>query len=408
VVRVPASPVEVPQEQRIRRGFVIVIAVCCGVTVANIYLALPALTLIDQSFRVGPGSSVIVATSAQIGYAAGLLFLVALGDMVRRTRLTCALLIGTVLALVGAAVAPDIGVLAVASALAGAFTVVPQVLIPFTVQVVAPQRQGRAVAAVQAGLLTGIILSRVLGGQFGQTFGWRSVYLGAAVLTALVGAVTVWFLPRERKPAAQSYPQLMASLFTLLREERALRWACLLQVFTFGAYSVAWATLVFLLTGPPFHLSVATAGLFGLFGLVSMVTAPVVGRLTDRLGATRVRLACMSVTLLAGVAFLFAQAGIGVAIIGIMLINIGAQGTQIANQTHVFGIRPGARSRVNTLFMVSSFGGSAAAAQLGSVLFSGFGWRAVSLASILAIATGFVIATRRQLEPAGPDQRSVR
>ncbi|MFI9504538.1 MFS transporter [Nocardia sp. NPDC052566] len=380
-----------PSRATQRRGVVVAVAVCCGVTVANIYLALPLLTLIAESFGLTPGAAGAVATSGQIGYAAGLFFLVPLGDMVRRRRLVSALLLGTVLALVIGATATGLAHLAAAAALIGLLTVVPQVLIPFIAQVVPPDRQGRALSAVQAGMMSGIVLSRVIGGNLGQQFGWRDVYLVAAVLTALAGAVTVWILPDEPVRERQSYPALMASLFALLAKESRLRWACALQVLTFGAFSLIWTSLVFLLTSSPFEYSVATAGLFGLFGLISAAGAPIAGRLIDTRGPGTILPIYLGVLLLAALAFCFAQSQVALIIAGIILLNLGAQGVQVANQTTVFTLFPQARSRVNTVFMVSSFAGGAIAAQLGASLYGANGWRAVSLAALVIAAVSLVV-----------------
>lgn len=401
--RSPASP-----RVTTRPGVVIAVAVCCGVTVANIYLALPLLTLIAESFGLTPGAAGAVATSGQIGYAAGLFFLVPLGDMIRRRRLVSVLVIGTVLALLLGSVATGLFHLAAAAALIGLLTVVPQVLIPFIAQVVPPDRQGRALSAVQAGMLAGIVLSRVIGGTLGQQFGWRAVYLVAATLTALVGVLTVWILPDEPVRERQSYPKLLGSLFSLLATEPRLRWACLLQVLTFGAYSLVWTALVFLLTGPPYEYSVATAGLFGLFGLASAFAAPIAGRLIDARGPGRVMPLYLVVLLLTALTFCFARTHVGFVIAGIILLNLAAQGVQVANQTAVFRLFPAARSRVNTVFMVSSFAGGAAAAQLGTSLYGVDGWRAVSLAALLITAVALLawlasVLTDRNKAPSDPN-----
>lgn len=54
----------------------------CGLTVANLYYSQPLLDLIAGSFHVSQGAATVVVTLTQIGYAAGLLFLLPLGDLV--------------------------------------------------------------------------------------------------------------------------------------------------------------------------------------------------------------------------------------------------------------------------------------------------------------------------------------
>ena len=77
------------------RSLTIVLAVACGLTVANLYYAQPLLDLISSSFRVSQGTATVVVTLTQIGYAAGLLFLLPLGDLVENRRLVTRTLLDT-------------------------------------------------------------------------------------------------------------------------------------------------------------------------------------------------------------------------------------------------------------------------------------------------------------------------
>ncbi|AHH16656.1 major facilitator superfamily transporter [Nocardia nova SH22a] len=147
-----------------------VMAVCSGVTVANVYLAQPLLTLFARDLRVAPSAAGLVVTCAQFGYAAGILFLVPLGDVRRRRPLLTVMLAATVLALLLAALAPSLSMVAAAAALVGGFTVIPQVLVPLAAELAPPQRRASVVAGVQIGLMTGIIGSRVIGGAVGELF----------------------------------------------------------------------------------------------------------------------------------------------------------------------------------------------------------------------------------------------
>ncbi|WP_153182676.1 MFS transporter, partial [Streptomyces sp. E2N166] len=73
------------------RLFLPLIAVCTAVTAANIYLAAPLLPLIAHDFGSTPSAVAWLASVAQFGYAAGLLFFAPLGDSVNRRRLVAVL-----------------------------------------------------------------------------------------------------------------------------------------------------------------------------------------------------------------------------------------------------------------------------------------------------------------------------
>lgn len=68
---------------------VLLLAVASGAAVANLYYAQPLLHTIAASLKTSPSSAALLVTASQIGYAAGLVFLVPLGDLV--DRLGCGL-----------------------------------------------------------------------------------------------------------------------------------------------------------------------------------------------------------------------------------------------------------------------------------------------------------------------------
>lgn len=61
-----------------------------------------------------------------------------------------------------------------------------------------------------------------------------------------------------------------------------LRKACLSQGMVFGAFSVFWTTLIFLLTTHPYHYGSSTVGLIGLVGIVGAFATPIIGRIIDK------------------------------------------------------------------------------------------------------------------------------
>src|ERR1700712_1999944 len=65
----------------------LILAVACGFSVPNVYYAQPLLETMAATFRIPPASIGIVVTMTQLGYAAGLIFIVPLGDLVDRRKL---------------------------------------------------------------------------------------------------------------------------------------------------------------------------------------------------------------------------------------------------------------------------------------------------------------------------------
>src|SRR5580698_3480884 len=120
-----------PATGQLSPGLVRLMAVTCAVTVANLYYAQPLLHSIGTSLHVSQGSASLLVTAGQLGYAAGLLFIVPAGDIVRRRPLLTALLAICAVTLVGCAIAPNLAALGSAALLAGVTSVVVQMLVPY-------------------------------------------------------------------------------------------------------------------------------------------------------------------------------------------------------------------------------------------------------------------------------------
>ncbi|MFC3995595.1 MFS transporter [Nocardiopsis sediminis] len=171
------------------RAVVALMAFATGAVIANLYYAQPLVDRLADVFESGSGAVGLVITVTQIGYAIGLATLVPLGDLVERRRLLAALLGAATLGMAGMAAAPSLAVLGAAAAIVGLTSVAVQVIVPFAHVLAAEGRQGQVVSTVMSGLLLGILLSRTVAGVVAELFGWRSVFLLGALLTAAIGVV---------------------------------------------------------------------------------------------------------------------------------------------------------------------------------------------------------------------------
>ena len=264
------------------RPLIVLLATACGAAVANNYYAQPLLHTIGTSFGVPGSTAGLLVTAGQLGYAAGLAFLVPLGDVLERRRLITRMLVITSAALAAAAAAPSIAVLASALVIVGVTTVVAQIIVPMTASLAAGDQRGRAVGTVMSGLMIGVLMARVVSGVVAATLGWRTVYVIAAVAMLVLAAVLRRMLPTVEPSGSISYRALLKSVLALVREEPVLRQRMALGAMAMGSFSILWTAVAFLLSGPPYRYGNAVIGLFGLAGLAGAVAAPQVGRLADR------------------------------------------------------------------------------------------------------------------------------
>src|SRR5919112_893527 len=161
-------------------------AVTCGLVVANIYYNQPLLADIGRTFHLSDSSASLVATATQIGYTLGMLFVVPLGDKLERKRMLLIMLLGAAACMGLAAWAPSFAVLAGASVLIGILSSVPQLLVPMAAHLAPEESRGRIVGRVMSGLLIGILLSRTISGYVGLHLGWRAMFeIGAGLMVLL-------------------------------------------------------------------------------------------------------------------------------------------------------------------------------------------------------------------------------
>jgi len=384
---------------------VLLLAGTAASTVANIYYAQPLLPEMARSLGVSAGTVGWVPVLTQVGYALGLFLFIPLGDAVERRRLILALVLASAVALAGAAAAPGAGWLAAASLAVGVFAVVPHVAVPLAAHLSAPGERGRVIGFVMSGVLAGILLARAVAGLVGGALGWRAVYALAAAGMGMLSLALARLLPSAPPERAVRYPELLASLWTLVRHEPELRQASLIGAMGFGAFSVFWTTLAFFLETPPYHWGAEGAGLFGLVGLAGALAAPVVGRVADRRGP---RFTTGSALALALASFaLFALVGTNLVglVLGVVLLDVGVQSAHVSNLARIHALDPGARSRRNTVYMVSYFAGGALGTWLGVRAWVRLGWPGVCAAGaafVLAALLFWATAAPPRTPAAGP------
>jgi predicted MFS family arabinose efflux permease len=368
------------------RATLLLLAATGGLAAANIYYNQP---LLDDLRRAFPNSAHwvgAVPTATQLGYAAGMFFFAPLGDRLDRRTLILSQLAAVSIALAIAAAAPSLAVLVAASLAVGVLATIAQQAVTFAAELAPPSERGQAVGTVVTGLLLGILLARTAAGSIAHYFGWRAVFAAAVAAMLVLGAVLLRCLPRSTPTSTLPYVRLIGSMWHLVRDEPALRQATLTGAMMFAAFSAFWSTLVLLLSAPPFHLGAQAAGLFGIVGAAGAVAAPLVGKSADRRGPRTMITLSIALVAASFVIFALSRSSIVGLVIGVIVMDVGVQAAQISNQTRIYAIRPDARSRVNTVYMVCYFIGGALGSACGAAAWRHFGWLGVCAVGLAAAA----------------------
>ena len=360
-------------------GSTLILAIITGLSVANLYYVQSLLPLIASQLDLHAGEVFLIPTAIQIGLALALLLLLPIGDSRERRRMLILSALGMGVACAAIGLLPSFSLLLLAFFLLGLTALVPYLLPAYVSALVPDAFRGRTLGLILSGQFTGMLLSRSVSGLVGQYLGWRTIFLSSAVV--MVG-VACWIrsqLPREQNVKPIAYLALQASQLGLLRRYSGLRQACLSQGLQFGTFMALWCGLALHLAEPPWRLNSAWIGAFGLVGIVSIVAAPHIGRLVDQFGASRLVVAATLVSLL-GVTLLLCFPHSLLAIAGgLILLDLGVQGSYVANQTRVFSLDPAARSRLGCLLFFSAYLGAAIASSLVAVFWSHWHWSGLTL-----------------------------
>jgi len=386
---------DTPSSRTLHKPLVMMLAAGTGLSVATLYYSQPMLGALVSDMGADNQSIGLVPTLTQLGYALGLLLLAPLGDRHDRRNIILIKAVLLVLALLAAGLAPTLPTLLAASLAIGLFATLAQDIVPAAAAMSHESSRGKTVGTVMTGLFLGILLSRVVSGWVAQAWGWRSMFVIAAVSVGVIG-IAVWrVLPHLRPTTTLSYGALMQSLAALVKRHCTLRRAALAQGLLAVGFSAFWSTLAVMLH-TNFQMGSAVAGTFGLAGAAGALAAPLAGHLADRRGpaiVTRIGsgLAAVSFAAMSFAPLLPTTGQMWLLGIGTVGFDLGVQATLVAHQTIVYGIDPDARSRLNAVLFVGMFTGMATGALIGSVVFAHWGWSAVTGMAALTSVSAWVV-----------------
>lgn len=372
--------------QGLSPALILLMSVATGLAVASNYYAQPLLDTIARAFNLSASSAGFIVTAAQLGYAAGLLFLVPLGDMFERRMLIVSMTLLAAGGMLITASSQSLTMMIIGTALTGLFSVVAQILVPLAATLASPEKRGKVVGTIMSGLLLGILLARTVAGLLASLGGWRTVYWVASVLMVVM-ALALWRgLPKVKQENHLNYPQLLASVFSLFTQDKLLRTRALLGCFTFANFSIIWTSMAFLLAAPPFNYSEGVIGLFGLAGAAGALGARPAGGLADKGKSHLTTSAGLVLLLLSWAAIWYGHVSVLALIVGILVLDLTVQGVHITNQTVIYRVKPEARNRLTAGYMTSYFIGGAAGSLISASAWQHAGWSGVC-------AIGAIVAT---------------
>lgn len=357
---------------------ILLLAIACGLSVANIYYVHPMLNVIAADLHMNTALAGSVITATQICYACGLLFLVPLGDLLPRRQLIIGQMLVSALCLLFVATASGATSFWIGIGLIGGLAVVAQTIIAAAASMCAPQQRGQTIGFITSGIVIGILLARVLAGLLTDLAGWRSVYGCSAAALLLIVALLYRYMPTTPVSSTRrSYSQLVLSTLQLFRELPVLRVRALLAMLIFAAFGTLWTALVFPLSTAPFYFSHSTIGLLGIAGLAGAIAASRAGVWADRGWAQRTSGIALALLVLSWVFMWNMYHSVWFLIVGIIVLDLAVQAVHVTSQSMILSARPQAESRLTGAYMVFYSIGSALGSLAATWVYARYGWNGV-------------------------------
>ncbi|SNB76336.1 Predicted arabinose efflux permease, MFS family [Arboricoccus pini] len=365
-----------------------VFALACGAMVANIYYAQPLIELIGPELGLHAALAGLVVTVTQLGYGAGLVFLVSLADLVENRRLILVIVGGAIVGSLIVAFSSNAWIFFAGSFMVGFCSVGAQILVPLASHLTPPSQRGRVIGNVMAGLLTGIMLARPFSSSVAALVGWRGIFVVSALIMLGLALILMRMLPTRRPQAGMHYGQILLSLVRLFLTLPELRRRTAYQGLMFAGFNLFW-TAVPLVLSHSLGFGQRGIALFALAGAGGALMAPIAGRLADR-GYTRPAVGIAMATLAAAFG-LAGWAGLSGAILALafaaVVLDAAVQTNQILSQRAVYELGVEIRGRLNAVYMMVVFLCGAVGSMAATLSYEAGGW---PLTATIGVGLGLV------------------
>jgi predicted MFS family arabinose efflux permease len=377
------------------------LAIACGMIIANVYYAQPLTGLISATLGLPHASNGLLVTLPLAGYGIGLLTIVPLGDLFENRRLALTLIGMEMLFTLALSLTSWATAYLFIAFLIGVVASAVQLLVPYITYLVDEEARGRAVGRVVSGVMLGIMLARPVSSLIANVWSWREVFRMSAGLMAFVIIGLRFVLPPRQPIKPPTYGSLLSSLAKIFLSTEVLRRRGIYQGALFGAFSVFWTAVPLWLSGPKFALTQQGIAWVALAGVAGAIAPPFAGRISDR-GLTQAGTA--GAMLLASGSFIFSDLARGHSSLSLalvvataILLDFAVSANLVLSQRVIYSLGAEQRSRLNGLFMATFFAGGAISSAASGWAFAHFGWAGVTvLGMVLPLAALLYFATERR------------
>jgi YNFM family putative membrane transporter len=378
-------------------GRSLLIAVIGFLTLVDLFATQAILPSLAQSYGVSPAQIGVAANASTLGMAiAGLLVGAFSATVERKGAISKSLLLLSIpTALL--AFAPDLTTFAVLRVLQGLFMASAFTLTLTHLAERCEFRTASALAAYVTGAVASNLIGRLTAAFVAEVVGAEQSFLFFAALNVAGAALIFVALHRNAPERRLMNAGVWAPWITHLRDPALLRTFAIGFLILFGFIGI-FTYVGFVLMRPPHQLSMRALGLVFLVFAPSMVTTPMAGAVTRRIGPGGATAGSLAVGLF-GLALMLLPDLVAI-IVGLTLVGVGTFFAQAVATGHVGRIARSEKAAASGLYLSFYYcGGLAGAAVIGQ-LFDRIGWTA----AIAGVSAALALAALLGAKLASPDE----
>jgi predicted MFS family arabinose efflux permease len=349
----------------------LLIGVIGFLTLVDLFATQAILPSLAQVYGVKPSEIGLAANAGTLGMAISGLFVGVLSGAVERKRAIALCLLALSVPTALLAFAPNLAVFAILRVVQGLFMAGAFTLTLTHLAERCEIRTANALAAYVTGVVASNLIGRLTAAFVASLVGAEQSFLFFAVLNlagaALVGVALHRNAPEPMRRMGRFWlPWLKHLADPALRRTFAIGFLIL-----FGFIGV-FTYVGFVLSQPPHGLSMGALGLVFLVFLPSMVTTPMAGSVSRRVGPG-VALPISLVLALAGLVLMLVPSLASI-IAGMVLVGVGTFFAQAIATGHVGRIATHEKAAASGLYLSSYYCGGLVGAAVVGQLFDRFGW----------------------------------
>lgn len=309
-----------PLTPRLERALLITLMAAQFTNILDFMVMMPLSAQLMAAFSISTAEFGLLVSAYSLSAGVTALVASALLDRYDRRQVLLLSYTGLIIATAACALATDYLLMLVARCAAGVFGgVATSIVMAIVGDVIPPERRGRAMGIVMLAFSLASVAGVPVGIWIADHFSWRATFTSVAAVSCLV-LIACWICVPHLREHISSKPQNLLQSYTGLLSDANHLWAFATAFFVMfaGFMTIPYIAPSLVLNAGLSHSQLPYIYLLG--GALTLVTRPLIGRITDRyphplvlnvlMAASMVPIVLISQTLPLGLAYQLVIAGL--------------------------------------------------------------------------------------------------